>query len=178
MMAGLIEDLGTVYDQYGPGRLPGAGRRDLGPGYAFASAMIVFYLVYVLNSSIGVGWSAPNPDFFENPVPALIAFFLVLACGFVAGYLTWRYLPAGIRFYGPVAGFTASFVTHFLVLFLLGVFVVVQIGYYSTFEKIAVIFVFPFEGFLVVTRDLLDVAVVLYVVGIAGGYVYERMRAE
>lgn len=178
MKARFVETLGTVYHRYGPGRLPGADRRDLGGGYAFASAMVVFWLAYVLNSSIGVGWSGPNPVFLEDPVPAVIACSLVVTCGFVAGYLAWRYLPTGIRFSGPVAGFVASLVTHFLVVSLLGVFVVAQVGYYSTLEKVVGALVFPFGGFLVVTRDLLDVALVLYVVGIAGGYVYERLRAE
>lgn len=178
MRPGPIEYLGTLCRRHGPGRLPGATRRDLGGGYAFAGAMVVFCLGYALNASIGVGWSGPNPVFLEDPVSAVIAFSLVVACGFVGGFLTWRHLPAGVPFAGPVAGVIASFVTHVLVVFILGVFVVVQIDYYSAVEKVAGILVFPFGGFLVVTGDLLDVAVVLYLVGIAGGYLHERTRAE
>ena len=177
MRVGPIYRLGRAYDRYGPGRLPGADRRGIGGGYAFASAMVVFCLVYFLNPIVGVGWAGPEPVFFEAVVPAATAFALVVLFGFLAGSLTWGKLPEETPLFGAVAGFLASVVTHVLVVFTLGAVVVSQIGYYTVFERIAGILLFPVGGIVVVTRDLLDVAVVLYLVGIAGGHAYERLRA-
>lgn len=168
--------LGETYARYGPGRLPGGDRRDVGGGYAFATTMAVFCLVYFSNSIVGVGWTSPQPVFFEDIVLALITWSLIEVCGFVGGYLTWRYLPEQTPHFGVVAGGTASVLTHGLIILVVDVIVIVNIGYLEPLEKLTAIITDYAGLFIILSTDFLDVLCVLYLVGLAGGYAYEQIR--
>ena len=108
-----IESLHRACTRYGPGRLPGADRRDIGAGYAaasaalaasflFAAAAIAGETVGLLSSNDGVVWFA----FAGLAVP------VVVPVAFVAGVVVWRLLPSEIPFFGPVAGLLGTLGTY------------------------------------------------------------------
>lgn len=176
MPSGLTERLWTAYYRYGPGRLPGADRRDVGGGYAFASVMAVFSAVFLLNRAIGVGWGDPWPPVLETPVDYATVISLVGGSGFVAGFLVWRYLPEKLPYFDLTGGLAASVLTHLTVVLVVDVIVVVGVTYTTWPDMLTGIVVSYGGAVYVVTRDFIDVAVALYLFGTAGGYLYERMR--
>lgn len=132
--AGLFDALGTTCKRYGPGRLPKAERRDIGAGYALASAAagsaLFFALVtwsYALGSSMEGDW-----EFFGTA--ALVALPLVVPTSFVSAVIVWRRLPSDVPYFGAVAGLLATVGTYLLatlVLFALNVAAVVIYGQYA-----------------------------------------------
>lgn len=101
---------------------------------------------------------------------------LVVTCGFVAGILTWRYLPERLTYFPRWRSLVASVLTHLLFCLVVTVVVISGIGYTTGAEKFVGVFV-TYPGIVyVATRDLLEVAVVLYLFGLPGGCVYEQLR--
>ncbi len=107
------QSLHRACTRYGPGRLPGADRPDVGAGYAaasaallasflFATAAIVGETVGVLSSNDGAVWFA----FAGLAVP------IVVPTAFVVGVVVWRLLPSNIPFFGPVSGLLGTLGTY------------------------------------------------------------------
>lgn len=176
MPSGLAERLASAYYRYGPGRLPGADRRDVGGGYAFATVMAAFSAVFLLNQAVGVGWGDPWPSVLETPVHYATMLALLVGCGFVAGVLTWRYLAEQLTYFPRWSGLVASTLTHLFVVLVFDVIVVVGVGYLTWSERFVEIFVAYGIILVGLTRELWIAAVALYLFGSAGGYLYEQLR--
>ena len=99
--------------RYGPGRLPGAERPDVGAGYAAASAALAATALFavgaitgesvgLLSSNDGVVWFA----FAGLAVP------VVIPTAFLVGDVVWRLLPARVPFFGAVAGLLGTLGTY------------------------------------------------------------------
>lgn len=172
-----ISTLEVAYNRYGPGRLPGADRRDIGGGYAFATTILVFALVYVLDLAGIVYWTVDSPAVFETPLSYALLVATLIGCGFLGGYLTWRYLPDGIPYFGVVAGFLASVLTHFFVGYVALLVVILRVEYYSLFDKVIGLVIAPM-GVYPITRDFPLTLSVMYLIGTTGGFVYEGIREE
>lgn len=174
-MSPVSPNLWDAYSRYGPGRLPGADRRDIGGGYAFATAILGFAFVYILDLIGIVPWTADAPVVFET----LISYFLLVAgllgCGFLGGFLTWRYLPGHVPYFGVVAGFLASVLTHFFVGYIALLIVIVGVEYYSLLDKVIGLVISP-VGFYLIARDYPVTLAVLYLIGMTGGHIYEEIR--
>lgn len=120
---GLLTTLGTTCKRYGPGRLPGAKRRDIGAGYALASAAtgatllfaLISWSLYALGEPIGSDW-----DFLGTW--ALIALPFVVPTSFVSAVIVWRSLPSDTPYFGASAGVLAALGTYILALLALFVF--------------------------------------------------------
>lgn len=99
--------------RYGPGRLPGADRPDVGAGYAAASAALaasfLFAAVAIGGETIGVLSSNDGLVWFAF---AGLAVPVVVPTALVAGIVVWRLLPSNIPFFGPVAGLLGTLGTY------------------------------------------------------------------
>ncbi len=107
------EPLHRACTRYGPGRLPGAKRPDVGAGYAAASAALAATVLFaataiagetigVLSSNDGLVWFA----FAGLAVP------VVVPTAFLVGVAVWRHLPSDVPFFGPVAGLLGTLGTY------------------------------------------------------------------
>lgn len=107
------DSLHRVCTRYGPGRLPGANRPDVGAGYAAASAALIASLLFaagviigefvgVVSSNDGVVWFA----FAGLAVPVVVPTALVV------GIAVWRLLPSDLPFFGPIAGLLGTLGTY------------------------------------------------------------------
>ena len=107
------DSLHCVCTRYGPGRLPGADRPDVGAGYAAASAALAASFLFattaiggetvgVLSSNDGLVWFA----FAGLAVP------VVVPTALAAGIVVWQLLPSDIPFFGPVAGLLGTLGTY------------------------------------------------------------------
>ena len=171
--AGFLDALGTACKRCGPGRLPKAGRRDVGAGYALAAAAagtsLLFALVawsaYALGSPIGFDW-----EFLGTM--ALIALPLVVPASFVSAVVVWRTLPSEVPYFGAVAGFLATLGTYLLsLLVLLALYAVVVVAYgqyEQIFEAVAMV---ALVGFVALATTFW----LTFPVGIASGIVHERV---
>src|SRR6056297_3130408 len=106
----------TLCHRYGPGRLPGAERRAVGAGYAFATAALLasvaFVALYGVQLLVLVG-----PDGLQVSPGGLLYFGLraplfVVPAAFAAGALAWRLVPRDLPYYGPVSGVVATVLTY------------------------------------------------------------------
>lgn len=171
--ASFLDALGTTCKRYGPGRLPKANRRDVGAGYAHASAATGVTLLYALiawsldalGSPIGFDW-----EFFGTM--ALLALPLVIPASFVSAFLIWRTLPADIPHFGAVGGFLATLGTYLvaiLVLFTLNVVAVVIYGQFAQLLEAA-----AFMGLIGVVA-LASTFWLTLPIGCVSGIMYERV---
>ncbi|WP_418286260.1 hypothetical protein [Halorubrum sp. DTA46] len=107
------DSLHRACTRYGPGRLPGADRPDIGAGCAAASAALAAtFLVAV--AAIGgetVGLLSSN-DGFAWFALAGIAVPVVVPSALVVGVAVWRLLPSDVPFFGPVAGLLGTLGTY------------------------------------------------------------------
>lgn len=105
--------LHRVCQRYGPGRLPGAERLDIGAGYAAATAALVaallFAVVAVVAETVGLLSSSDGFVWFAF---AGIAVPVVVPVAFVVGLALWRFLPAELPFFGPVSGLLGTVGTY------------------------------------------------------------------
>ncbi|SNR23467.1 hypothetical protein [Halorubrum vacuolatum] len=115
------DTLHRVCHRYGPGRLPGANRPDIGAGYAaataalaatfsFASAAILGELTGILPSNDGLVWF----------VFASLALPVVVPAAFVVAIIVWRLLPTDLPLFGPIAGLLGTLGTYVASLLALG----------------------------------------------------------
>lgn len=110
--------------RYGPGRLPGADRPDIGAGYAAASAALA---ATALVAAVIVA-----PDVFAQGASAAggVLFFgfalpFVLPAAFAVGVLGWRLLPSHRPIAGVALGALGTLATYVLASLLLGVAITV-----------------------------------------------------
>jgi hypothetical protein len=134
---GLLTTVGTMCKQYGPGRLPKAGRRDIGAGYALASAAtgatllfaLMSWSLYALGEPIGSDW-----DFLGTW--ALIALPFVVPTAFISAVIVWRTLPSDTPYFGASAGVLAALGTYIIALLALFVFSIVALVSNSQYTEI------------------------------------------
>jgi len=169
--------IGLAWMRYGPGRLPGADRRNLGAGYACASAALLSAAAFAclaLAASALPGGGENNA--FGIGLLAAAATPFVVPSAFVLGWFAWRYLPAGTPFFGPVAGALTALLTYPVASVLVSVALVVGPGDTGWVSL---------EGTLVgsLTVGLFFGTVALFLtfwltlpLGAAAGYLYERAR--
>jgi len=106
-----IARMADVCKQYGPGRLPLADRKDIGAGYAMATAAVVATLIAVLTGSVLDRIFGPT-SFWAVLFYGTFAFPLVVPMAFLSGVGAWRYLPASLPRFGIVAGVVATGLTY------------------------------------------------------------------
>ena len=172
-----VNRVGRVYSRFGPGRLPGADRHDVGAGYACASAAFLATSVFVLLTlAVSVISGTAGGDAVGFGILALAAYPLVVPVAFGLGWLTWRVLPVE----SPPAGAAAGFLVALLVYPVATVGVIVSMLRPYTAGM-------PLEGQLVgaIGGGVLFGVVAFFLtfwltlpLGAAGGYVYEAVRAE
>lgn len=171
--AGFLTALETTCKQYGPGRLPKAERRDIGAGYALASAatgatllfVLITWSLYALGSPIGTDW-----EFLGTM--GLIALPFVVPASFISTVIVWRTLPSDVPYFGASAGVLATLGTYLLVLlglFTLSVIEVVVSGQYAQLPE-AVAFI-VFIGFVALASTFW----LTLPVGVVSGIIHERV---
>ena len=175
-LPGFLTTLGTTCKQYGLGRLPRAERRDIGAGYALASATTVATLLfafvawslYALGSPIGSDW-----EFLGTM--ALIALPLVIPASFISAIIVWRTLPSDIQYFGASAGVLSTFGTYLLALLTLFALNVVAVVLYGQYAQI-----FEVASFLIVVGfvALASTFWLTFPVGAISGIIHERVMFE
>ena len=165
--------LGRTCKRYGPGRLPGAERPDIGAGYAGASAAllaaITWMVVLAALTAVGVAEGFPGTGFL-----ALYAIPLVVPVAFVAGVLVWRVLPPETPHFGAIAGLLGTLSTYAGSVLVLAVVFPVLLG--GVFDPAVVLGVR-----VAVAYGLVGLALTFWValpVGTISGAIYERVGAE
>lgn len=169
----LFTTLGTACKRYGPGRLPRAERRDIGAGYALASAAtgttLLFALMswglYILGEPIGSDW-----DFLGTW--ALVALPFVVPTSFVSAVIVWRSLPSDTPYFGASAGVLAALGTYALVLLTLFVFSIITITINGQYAEIP-----DALGFMTVVGfvALASTFWLTFPVGAISGIIHERV---
>ncbi|MDS0293810.1 hypothetical protein [Halogeometricum luteum] len=171
--AGFLTALGTTCKRYGPGRLPRADRRDVGAGYALASAATGATLLFAAVSwgMHGIG-SPVGSDWEFLGTMSLLALPLVVPTSFAAAVLVWRALPADVPHFGAVAGLLSTVGTYLLALGALFAFYAAVVVLEGRFDQIleAVGFVALIGFVAVATTCWLTIPV-----GIVSGVVHERV---
>ncbi|QOS12677.1 hypothetical protein [Haloferax gibbonsii] len=118
----------TTCKRYGPGRLPKASRRDIGAGYAMATAAAGATLAFVF-----VAWGLSVLGAPSGSDWALLALFgvgalpLVVPTAFVSAVAVWRTLPADVPYFGAVAGLLSTLGAYFLGLCVVFAFLVAPV---------------------------------------------------
>ena len=99
--------------RYGPGRLPGARRPDIGAGYAAASAALAATVLFAVGAIIGetVGLLSSNDGLVWFAFAGL-AVPVVVPTAFLVGVAVWRLLPSNVPFFGVVAGLLGTLGTY------------------------------------------------------------------
>lgn len=181
VLATTLNNLGVVCKRYGPGRLPRAERRDIGAGYAGASAAFAIAVVYALATAatyrLGVASDFVHPFWSAS---ALVAVPFVVPAAFVVGTAVWRYLPDRIPCFGAVAGLLATALTYALSLAFVFVAVLAVVlvtesgtGIETTAELLTV------TGATTVTVGVFALVLTAWLtvpVGCLSGAIYERAR--
>jgi len=102
--------------RFGPGRLPGAENRDIGAGYAFATAALSAATAFILVTGYGpilqYGLEAFGPAHKGIYKFGAYALPFVVPSAFVAGALAWEFRLEGIPFEGAFAGIVATILTY------------------------------------------------------------------
>lgn len=111
--AGALDRIGTACKQYGPGRLPGADRPDVGAGYAGGTAALSVVVLFALVTSLLAALGSPfGFGSLTLTVLSVYAVPVVVPVAFVAAVAVWRALPIGIPYFGAVAGVLATLATY------------------------------------------------------------------
>ena len=170
---GLLTTLGTTCKQYGPGRLPRAERRDIGAGYALASAAtgatllfaLISWSLYALGEPIGSDW-----DFLGTW--ALIALPFVVPTSFISAVIVWRTLPSDTPYFGASAGVLAALGTYLLALLALFAFSMIALVINGQYTEIP-----EALGFMTVIGfvALASTFWLTFPVGAISGIVHERV---
>lgn len=102
--------------RFGPGRLPGAENRDIGAGYAFATAALSAATVFILLTGykpiLQYGLGAFGPAREGIYLFGAYALPFIVPSAFVAGGLAWEFRLEGIPFEGAFAGIVATILTY------------------------------------------------------------------
>ena len=174
-----IDSAERLCKRFGPGQLPGAGRRAVGGGYAIATAALSAAIVFVLARG-GYAFLTAGPEGFQGLLAPTVTFAyyglfavpLVVPAAFLAGVVVWRTLPEGTPYYGPVAGVLATLLTYVVAT---AIMAVVLFGYLA-FAPGA-----PFEvasaGVLAVVIGVVGFVYTFWVtlpLGAVSGYIHER----
>jgi len=164
--------IGTACKRYGPGRLPGADRPDVGAGYAGGSAALCVVVLFALVTSLLAALGSPfGFGSLTLTVLALYAVPVVVPVAFVAAVAVWRVLPGEIPYFGAVAGVLATLVTYVgsvVVLAVLATVLAATSASASTGTGAGFALVVGFAAFLWTFWLALPA-------GMVGGMVYERV---
>jgi len=121
-----LTHVAALCERYGPGRLPGADRQDIGGGYAMATTAAVAAVAFALVGQIpGIGKAtAIGPFWFGYlGIPggvyavqiAAVAMLLVVPSAFVAGFLMWQEgTPSDPSLSGRISGLLATVLTYLI----------------------------------------------------------------
>jgi len=179
MTATTIQAAEAFCKRYGPGRLPGAGNRSIGAGYAFATAALLASVAFVVLSAALLGggpsalWSAAEGGLSYF---GLVAMPFVVPAAFAAGALTWRLVPETVPYYGSVSGLVASVLTYIGAMALVAAAILV-----NSFLSPATVFE-PRAAFIVAGvfggAGFLHTFWITLPVGALSGYVHERAVGE
>ncbi|MFC7137452.1 hypothetical protein [Halobaculum litoreum] len=167
------------YRRYGPDRLPGADRREVGAGYAATLAALGASVLFVAAT---VGATRLGFDSGFLAAATLLALPAVLPTAFLAGAATWRWLPASVPQFGAVAGVVAATLAYLLAgAAFAAVFTVAETGRTlgTTGDLVAggVLDAFGFGALVAVTAVLASAWLVVPVAALAG-HVHERSRRD
>lgn len=168
-----LQTLGTVCKRYGPGRLPGAERADIGAGYAGASAAFLAVLAWMVLTAI-VEAVGPTSGLFGVNALTLSALALVVPVAFVAGVLVWRHLPTWTPHFGAVAGLLGTIGTYVgatLVLVVVFPFLTGGLSAPALGLGVRVALAYGIVGFVLTFPVTLPV-------GAASGAIYERVGTD
>lgn len=105
----ILGEIVAVCKRYGPGRLPYAHRRDVGAGYAMATAAALTTMAFILVTQL-VGISTIMSSWYEaydGPLfEQVIGMVTTVPSGFLAGFVVWR-VPRFPVWRGVPAGLAA-----------------------------------------------------------------------
>mgnify|MGYP006287352869 FL=1 len=167
-----FQQVGRLCHRYGPGRLPRADDRAIGAGYAGASAAVVaailFGAVVTLAGTLGVGGARELAPFGLAAIP------LIVPGAFLAGWVTWRYLPAETTYLGPIAGTVAVLLTYLIAVALL--LPVLVVAFVMSEALSAAVLNSLLLGALILWFAFAATCWLTVPLGAASGFVYERAR--
>ncbi|RQG89991.1 hypothetical protein EA462_08265 [Natrarchaeobius halalkaliphilus] len=169
-----IETLAIACKRYGPGRMPGAGRRDIGAGYAGSAAALAIAIGFALSMAVlpTLGLSSD----FAHPfwgLAALVSLPIVVPVAFVASVFVWRALPSDVPYFGVVAGFLATVVTYLASLAI--VFLIRLLWFWWTGAESVLVDVGGFVALIGLFATVLTVWLTIPV-GCVSGAIYEYAR--
>ena len=172
----LLTTLGTTCKRYGPGRLPRAGRRDIGAGYALASAATGTTLLFALISwSLNAVGSPIGSDWEFFGTMALIALPVVVPTSFISAVVVWRVLPSDTPHFGASAGVLTTLGTYFLALLVLSALNVVEGVIYGQYAEIPEGLAFiAVIGFVALASTFW----LTFPIGAASGLIHERVTLD
>lgn len=184
----VLDSVGAACKRFGPGRLPYAHRREVGAGYAMATATAVATAAFIaLTQTFGIStlMSSWYVGYEGALVEQAIGMASTVPAGFVAGSVVWR--AAGDRIAGrvaagPIAGLAAMALMYPLsaLVDIVGLWLgnVGPLSATAVLEAVQLLYYGPilavFMGYSAATTTYwltLPLAAV-------GGFVYERTRAE
>ncbi|MBX0288155.1 hypothetical protein [Haloarcula salinisoli] len=116
MSATTAQTAEVLCKRFGPGRLPGADNRDIGAGYAFATAALSAATVFVVAAGFEpitkYGLGAFGPAHGGIYMFGVYAIPFVVPSAFLAGAFTWAQRPASARYWGVAGGIAATVLTY------------------------------------------------------------------
>ena len=117
------QTLRNACERFGPGRLPGAHRPDIGAGYAASGAAFVATVGYTAVISILHMMNLGVHPTLNVVLGGIILPFVVIAA-FMVGLLGWRLLPVRDPILGIPAGAIGAIATYGVTMLMLAVIVV------------------------------------------------------
>jgi len=179
MSATTVETVEVLCKRFGPGRLPGADNRDVGAGYAFATAALsaaaVFVVVTGFDQITKYGLAAFGPAHGGIYMFGVYAIPFVVPSAFLAGAFIWEQRAASARYWGVAAGIVATVLTYVIAtpLTISGWYVITLLhpAWTMSGNLPRLVMLFGIFGFLTTFWVTLPL-------GAISGYVHERAIAE
>lgn len=177
----LIGSLLAVCKQYGPGRLPYAGRRDVGAGYAMATATAVATTAFIVVTQL-VGISTIMSSWYVayagTPSEQVVGMAATIPAAFSAGVVVWRIPGLRERLDGVPAGL-AAMVLMYPLSGMLDIFVIfIAVSPMPVMEYLVALYAIPIWGVFSGLAALTTTFWLTLPLGALGAYVHERARAE
>ncbi|OIB58562.1 hypothetical protein [Natrialba sp. SSL1] len=175
-----IDRLATGCKRYGPGRLPNADRRDIGAGYAGASAALAISILFALSmlalAQLGSPFGVGHPFWALSAIAALP---IVVPAAFLVGVLVWRTLstmsPTTIPYFGAVAGLVATILTYLVSIVIV---FILAVGLHATGGSDAVLWDAATLTALIAIVAATFTAWFTLPLGCLSGAIYERARTR
>ena len=173
-MSGRLDQLGTRWNHCCLGKLPFGDQRDIGAGYTMAAAAVLAITVAVPSARLLDVIFGPHSIWAMGFV-GVLGLPLVVPTAFVAGSITWRYLPSTLRRSGVGAGVVATVLTYVFATTIAAMGVVIEFIWTDpTLTPTDLLFVFLYFWFSIGTVALGVMAWITVPVGALSGAIYER----